>query len=113
VQSRPRTISIRIVEEVDRTKARLEGGGVRHARAHNIFVAAATRPGGLLDREAHLTLDDDPPLRAVAMLRYRRILSSLEQGRGTGPPLQQPECDAVQRGFGLRQLSDEVRESRH
>ena len=57
-----------------------------HARGHKVFVAAATRPGGLVDREAHLTLHDDPPLRAVAVLRDRRILSSLEQGRGTGRP---------------------------
>ncbi len=86
---------------------------MRDARGHKIFVAAATRPGGLVDREAHLTLDDDPPLRAMAVLRNRRILSSLEQGRGTGRSLNQPQRHAVQRRLGLRQLSDEVRESRH
>ena len=84
-----------------------------HARGHKVFVAAATRPGGLVDREAHLTLDDDPPLRAVAVLRDRRILSGLEQRRGTSPPLEQPQCYAVQRRLGLRQLSDELRESGH
>src|SRR6266849_633057 len=112
-ESRPWPVSIRIVEEVNRTKARLEGGGVRDAGGHKVFVAAATRPGDLVDREAHLTLDDDPPLRSVAVLRDRRILSSLEQRRGTAPPLKQPQRHAVQRRLGLRQYSDEVRESRH
>src|SRR2546428_4374147 len=112
-KSWPRPVSIRIVEEVDRTKARLEGCGVGGARRNKVFVAAATRPRGLVDREAHLTLDDDPPLRAVAVLRDRRILSGLEQGRGTGPPLEQPQRYAVQRRLGLRQLSDELRESGH
>src|SRR2546427_387507 len=92
---------------------RVEGCGVGGARRNKVFVAAATRPRGLVDREAHLTLDDDPPLRAVAVLRDRRILSGLEQGRGTGPPLEQPQRHAVQRRLGLRKLSDEVRESRH
>src|SRR6266849_5753667 len=111
--SRPRPVSIRIVEEVNRTKARLEGGGVRDAGGHKVFVAAATGPGGLVNRETHLTLHDDPPLRAMAVLRDRRILSSLEQGRGTGPSLKQPQRHAAQRRLGLRQFSDEVRESRH
>src|SRR5207245_1912781 len=87
--------------------------GVGCAAGQKVFVAAATRPGGLVDRETHLTLDDDPPLRAVAVLRDRRILSSLEQGRGTAPPLKQPQRHAAQRRLGLRQFLDEVRESRH
>jgi len=86
---------------------------VGHSRGDKVFVPAATRLGGLVDRETHLALDDDPPLRAVAVLRDRRILSGLEQGRGTGSPLEQPQRYAVQRRLGLRQLSDEVRESRH
>src|SRR3989442_11267469 len=102
-----------MVEEVDRSEARLERRGMGDAGGHEVLVAAPARSRGLVDRQMHLPFDDDPPLGTVTVFRHRRILSRLEQRRRSRPSLQQPQGHPTEGRVRFRQLPNELRESRH
>ena len=58
-------------------------------------------------------LHDDPPLRAMRVLRHDRVLERLEEDRRRGRTLQKPDLHAPQGRVRLGKLRDDLRKSRH